>query len=308
MNIPDWVRRKALLKGAAGQTWLDEIGGTVERLGRDWGVTLGRILDGGTEALVAEVTAANDEPAILKIPVVGQDTERTQLRVLARAEGRGYARLLRADESTGAMLLERLGARLDTLGLPVDAQIARICATLEEAWLVPWDGLGLQNAERKAAALTALITEEWPKLGRPCGARAVETALEFARVRARAFDPAEVVLAHGDAHAWNTLLDPKRAGRFKFVDPDGLAIERAYDLAIPMREWPEELLPDPVNLAQRRCRLLARRTGVDAQAIWEWGFVERVSTGLVLKQLEIEPVASHFLAVADACAGAKRLD
>jgi hypothetical protein len=34
--------------------------------------------------------------------------------------------------------------------------------------------------------------------------------------------------------------------------PDGLCIERAYDLGIPMREWGAELLAgDPVALGQR---------------------------------------------------------
>ena len=28
--------------------------------------------------------------------------------------------------------------------------------------------------------------------------------------------------------------------------------------------------------------MLAERSGVDAQRIWEWGFLERVSTGLYL--------------------------
>jgi streptomycin 6-kinase len=308
MNIPDWVRRKALLKGDIGEAWLDDVGEHVARLARDWDFELGTVLDGGTEALVAEVILARSEPAILKILVAGQDPDRTQIHVLRQANGRGYARLLRADETVNAMLLERLGEQLDRIHLPIDAQIERICATLEAAWSVPSAGLNVPDGAHKAVTLATLITTEWPKLGRPCGESVIDTALEFARRRERAFDPRDVVLAHGDAHAWNTLADPQRAGRFKFVDPDGLVIERAYDLAIPMREWPEALLPDPVSLARRRCRLLARFTGVDAQAIWEWGFIERVSTGLVLKQLGIEPTASDFLSVADACAGVLRCD
>lgn len=91
--------------------------------------------------------------------------------------------------------------------------------------------------------------------------------------------------------------------RFQLVHPDGLFIERAYDLGIPMRERGAELLAgDPVRLGQRRCRQLARRTGVAFEAIWQWGFVERVSTGLLLQQLGLEPQAREFLRVADAWA------
>ena len=65
------------------------------------------------------------------------------------------------------------------------------------------------------------------------------------------------------------------------MDPDGLVAEPAYDLAIPMIEWSRELLDgDATRLGRERCL-----TGVDARGIWEWGFVERVSTGLLAIQV-----------------------
>src|SRR5439155_8960831 len=49
--------------------------------------------------------------------------------------------------------------------------------------------------------------------------------------------------------------------------PDGLIAEAEYDLGILMREDPRELLEgDP----RSRARWLARRSGLDATAIWEW--------------------------------------
>jgi len=102
----------------------------------------------------------------------------------------------------------------------------------------------------KASSLADFIEVSWRDLGEPCSARTIDMACRFADIRCRAFDPATAVLAHGDAHAWNTLVVPGGgARRFKFVDPDGLFVERAYDLAIPMREWGAELLAgDPVAL------------------------------------------------------------
>ncbi len=80
---------------------------------------------------------------------------------------------------------------------------------------------------------------------------------------------------HGDVHEWNAL---QAGGGFKLVDPDGLLAEAEYDMGIVMREDPLELMHgDP----RQRARWLARRTGLDAAAIWEWGVVERVSTGLL---------------------------
>jgi streptomycin 6-kinase len=132
-------------------------------------------------------------------------------------------------------------------------------------------------------------------------------ACRFAETRGRAFEPETAVLAHGDAQAWNTLLVPGQdLRRFKFVDPDGLVIERAYDLGISMREWGAELLAgDPVSLGKRRCAQLARRTGVAPEPIWQWGFIERVSSGLLLLKLGLENEAREFLAVADAWAAAE---
>jgi streptomycin 6-kinase len=38
---------------------------------------------------------------------------------------------------------------------------------------------------------------------------------------------------------------------------------------------------------------------LDATAIWEWGVIERVSTGLLLTQIDLQPVARQMLAAAD---------
>ena len=98
---------------------------------------------------------------------------------------------------------------------------------------------------------------------------------------------------HGDVHQWNALEAPDG---FKLVDPDGLVAQPEYDLGIIMREDPLDILDvDP----QERARWLAARTGLDATGIWEWGVVERVSTGLLGTKVGLQPVARHMLAVAD---------
>jgi streptomycin 6-kinase len=80
----------------------------------------------------------------------------------------------------------------------------------------------------KALGLATFIETTWRALGRPYCARAVDTALQFAGLRRRAFDSPRAVMAHGDAHAWNTLCVPGDGpSRYKFVDPDGLVVEPA---------------------------------------------------------------------------------
>jgi streptomycin 6-kinase len=102
------------------------------------------------------------------------------------------------------------------------------------------------------------------------------------------------VLVHGDVHQWNTLASPD--GGFKLIDPDGLLAEPECDLGVLMREDPVELLTGD---ARQRARWLAKRTSRNAEAIWEWGVVDRVSTGLLCTRLGLEPVGRQMLAVAD---------
>jgi streptomycin 6-kinase len=96
-----------------------------------------------------------------------------------------------------------------------------------------------------------------------------------------------------DVHQWNALQAP---GGLKLADPDGLLAEAECDLGILMREDPLELMHgDPRD----RSRWLARRCGLDAEAIWERGVTERVCTGLLATQAGLQPAGRQMLAAAD---------
>lgn len=305
-EIPDAVRRRAEAEGDVGRAWLDGLDALVEGLATEWGLILGRTLSGGTEAMVAEAVMADGRKAVLKIAVPGQTTTQSELRVLMIAAGRGYAEVYRHDAGRRAMLLERLGAPLHEFGLPAGEQLEILCATLREAWAPMPEGEPFMTGAEKAESLAAFILEEWRGQGKPCPARTVEVACAFAEERRRAFDPDHAILGHGDGHAWNTLAVPEsEPRRFKFVDPDGLFIERAYDLGNIMREWGAELLAgDPVAIGRARCRRLADLMGVDDQAIWQWGLIERTSSGLMLAKLGMKDEAREFIAIANAWAAA----
>ena len=63
-----------------------------------------------------------------------------------------------------------------------------------------------------------------------------------------------------------------------------------------MREDPLDILDDDPH---ERARWLAARTGLDATGIWQWGVIERVSTGLLATKVGLQPVGRQMLAVAD---------
>lgn len=290
-DVPEVVQAKARVAGA--DDWLHHLPATVAALGGEWGFTTGRVFTEGTEAFVVEADLADGTPAVLKLLVPRSgDAARHEITVLRLAGGDGCVRLLAADEAVGALLLERLGPSMHSLGLPFEQRLPLLVDAARRVWR-PAPAVDLPTGADKAAWLAAEIPRMWEATGRACTDRAVEHALGCAKRRLAAHRSARAVLVHGDVHQWNALRAAD--GSFKLVDPDGLLAEPEYDLGILMREDPVELLDgDP----RERAMLLAEWTGLDPLAIWEWGVVERVSTGLICTQVGLQPVGAQMLAAA----------
>jgi streptomycin 6-kinase len=292
LDVPEVVRNTARALGQ--EAWLDALPAMVRELSVEWSLTVGRVFDGATEAVVAEVTLQDGSAAVLKLQVPGRAAAAVhEVTVLRLCGGHGCARLLRADESRGALLLERLGRSLYELRVPLEQRHEILCATAAQVWR-PAAGSGLPTGADKGRRLIEWITTAWDEIDRPCAERAVEHAVACAARRIAAHDDERAVLVHGDVHQWNAL-EAQRG--FTLVDPDGLLAEAEYDLGVLMREDPRELIEsgDP----RARARRLAALTGLDVTAIWEWGVVERVSTGLLATRVGLQPVGREMLAAAD---------
>ena len=286
--IPPVVREKALAVGA--DAWLDELPRLIASIEADWGIRVVRAFRDSTEAYVAEARSADGQRAVLKLIVPRDgDAAAHEAAVLRLAAGDGCPRLLREDIARGALLLERLGRSLSELRVPMLRRHEILAAAAARIWR-PAHGSGLPTGAAKARWLADFIASTWEELDRPCTERAVEYALACAERRGAAHRDETAVLVHGDVHQWNAL---ESGDGFKLVDPDGLLAEREYDLGIVMREDPLE-----GDLRERADRL-ARLTGLDIDAIWEWGVVERVSTGLLGTRVGLQPVARQMLEAAD---------
>ena len=196
------------------------------------------------------------------------------------------------------MLLERLGPNLDELGLPLDDLLEVVAATLRSFWRPVDRQVSLPTGAEKAAWLAMLIVTTWEQLRRPCPRIVIDRAVGYCDERAAAFDWRRAVLVHGDAHGWNTVTNG--AGAYKFVDPEGVWSEPEQDLGVPMREYNVPLLAgDTSRLVRRRAESLASWCDVDSEAVWQWGYIERVSTGLLnLRDFADDADATAFLEVA----------
>lgn len=294
IEVPAVVRKKAVACGA--MAWLDALDDLVRSVAEAWDLRLGAAFGDATEAVVLAASRADGMPAVLKLLVPRHGgAARHEAVSLQLASGDGLVRLLEADIERGALLLERLGPSMHDCDLPIDERLAILTGLARRVWR-PALGCGLPTGASKAAALAEQIVESWEELDRPCSEAAVEDAVQCAERRAAAHDDERAVLVHGDVHQWNAL---RSGDGWALVDPDGILAEPAADLGVLMREDPTELLAgDPWG----RAHLLGGWCGVDPVAVWEWGVIERVSTGLLCTEIGLQPVGREMLWAADALA------
>lgn len=286
------VETKARLVGATG--WLEALPRLVAELEELWSLELESVYPDGTEALVAAVHLEDGGEAVLKVVLPQRgDPAGAEISFLELAAGRGCAELFRADRERGALLLEKLGPSLSELGRPFLERDEILVATASQIWRPVEQGTFTDGAT-KGASLSSDIERRYAELDRPVSGAALQQALACAERRIAAHRPERSFLVHGDVHQWNAL---RAADGFKLVDPDGLAMEREYDLGTIMREDPLEMIEgDPTK---RAVRLASLAGGLDPVAIWEWSCVERLSTGLLLLQIGMEEIGRDMLAVVE---------
>ena len=293
LRVPDVVARAAAARGAGG--WLRDLPGLIAELEAEWSVSVGRPFPHSSEAFVAEASLADGTPAVLKL-LIPQDgaSARHEITMLQLAGGLGCVRPAAPRRPTGCASAGAPRGPLYDLGRPLAQRLEILVATVAKVWR-PAAGSGLPTGAARARGLGDFVTTQWEELDHPCTEAAVDHALACAARRISAHDDGRAVLVHGDVHQLNALQVPGRT-TFKLVDPDGLLAEAECDFGVMMRNDPMELLDgDP----WARARWLAERCGLDATAIWEWGVVERVTSGLRCTRIGLQPLGRQMLLVAN---------
>jgi streptomycin 6-kinase len=277
---------------------LDDLEYLIWDLERRWSLEVGAAMPQSGASFVAEAKRADGTPVVLKVAmpadVDGPEALEREARVLTSAGGRGCVRMLAYDSEMAAMLLEQLGAPLAESGLPLDRQLTVICETLPRLWANPPDPTMPSEVDR-AAWVGDFLGTEWERQGRPCPEALIDLGRQLAGRRSDSFRPERAVLAHGDGHAWNTLGRLSGHRSYVLIDPDGFFAQPEYDLAISMREYLDDLLAgDPLIRGRRRASFLARATGLDADIIWEWGYLELLVNALMLTKTDKNPEAGQI--------------
>jgi streptomycin 6-kinase len=291
LDVPDEVRRKVVADGNVA--WLVELPSIVESLAQDWSLTIGRTFRGGHAALVVEATLADGTAAVLKVGVPGSRRALGfEAAVLRLADGDGCARLLRDDLDRDALLLERLGPALFDVVPDPAARHDVLCDTAVRLWRPLAPDVDLPTGADRATEFADLLPRWWEETGRACSRATVDDALACIERRRLAHDDQRAVLVHGDVHDMNALQAAD--GSFKLIDPGGLRAERACDLGTIVR-----CNPGTGDDLRARADRLAARTGVDATAIWEWGTIYRVTSGLYCRTIGFQPFGDLLLVEAD---------
>jgi streptomycin 6-kinase len=289
IKLAEDMRRTAEAQGEEGRAWLAALPCHIAAVSAAWSLTIGEVLHGGKNAYVTRVRANHGTLAVLKIAPPWMELV-LQVRTIEAADGHGYVRLYAHDLHHNAVLLEPLGPTLTTVSPSIEDSLDVLAWTLLQAWQVPRSAAPIVvSGGDKASQLIPLITDLWVRLGSPCSLRLRDRAIRYAEQRAAAFDADTSVVCHGDPHPNNALVvagsRPAAESGFVFIDPDGFVCDRAYDLGVVIRGWSEVVLAseDPVALVRTYANRLAAVTSVDDEEIWQWSFIERVSTGLFLQ-------------------------
>lgn len=288
--VPSLVQNRANALGSLGVTWLKDLPDLIAELERRWSISVGEPIDGGTSSYVAHARTVTGEDAVLKLAVPDRWV-RHEIQLLQAAAGNGYSRLVESDVESGALLVEAQGPSMYQLKWSMDRSIPVLCETFRQAWTVEFStSAHVQTGRSKADSLAELIDRSWKNLDQPCSPTVIETALRYTERRSASYSEDRCVVVHGDPHPGNALrvrqARPGAESGFVLVDPEPFFAEAEYDLGVVLREGTDEYLGGSAReLARRRCSSLAKHSGLDGDAVWEWGFVERVSTGLFVLEL-----------------------
>jgi streptomycin 6-kinase len=305
VRLQPLTRAKVAALGDDGARWLAALPQVLAHLRSAWSLTFDAALPGGSESYVTRATTRHGQPVVVKVAVTA-DGFAEEAATLQRAAGRGYARLLDVDLTRNALLLEALGGSLEVSGQPPETQLEILVDTLRTAWQPVGPEARPVPGVDKASQLYRLVNDLWLHLDRPCAEQVVFQALQYADTL-RHPPAAALVVLHGDPHPGNALAVAPRPGGetgYCFVDPDGFVGDMAYDLGVTLRDWSSRLGDGSARgTAERYAGLLADRSGVDLARIWQWGFLERVSTGLYVMSFGATALGRRFLDTAERLAG-----
>ena len=272
------ARTEAGVFGEAGTAWLASVPATVERLRDAWGLVLDEPFDpGGYVSWAAPGLRSGEEPVVLKVGVPDRES-RYEADALRHFDGRGAVRLLEADTTSGALLLERAIPGAAVIGLDDVGATSACAAVLRQLWQPPSEGHPFDLVRDRVEPWIAGWDDEWERSGRPCPRRFLDEAAEVMREGVGSDGAGDVVL-HGDLHQENVLTATR--ARFLAIDPKPMVGPRELDAFALLADRGSTLGPGQrPEVVRRRADQLADELGLDRGAMCAWAFAYNVELSL----------------------------
>lgn len=261
-----WMSRLPSDGGPTGADWAAEVDRLTRECLDEWDlVPVGAPMTGWTAVVHPVQRRSGDvtQPLVLKVgwPHVESAQEHLALRTW---NGRGAVRLVAADPSRGALLLERLDATRDLDSLDIEEACA-VVGGLYRRLHVP----APPTIRPLAAYLDPYLTQLRQRTDIP--RRVVTRVTGLARDLLA--DPAPRVLLHSDLHFQNVLAADRAP--WLVIDPKPLAGPPAYELQPLLRNRFDELGTGPAMRwsVRHRLEVTCDAAGLDAEVGRLWSIV-----------------------------------
>lgn len=273
IGAPELKRTVLELHGARGAAWWRALPDLLERCARRWSLTLLPPFDNLSYNYVAPAVRADGSEAVLKVGVPNPELS-SEIDALRHVDGRGGVRLLAADDSWGALLLERLRPGVTLVTVEDDEAATRIAAgVMQQLWRPPPEDHNFRSVADWAAGLQRLRAHFDGGAG-PFPPHLVALAERLFAELLPSMDPP--VVLHGDLHHDNILAAERRP--WLAIDPKGITGEPAYEVGAWLRN-PLPQVADWPNLEQilgRRVAIFAEMLGFEQQRLLAWGVAQAV--------------------------------
>ncbi|MGS2805769.1 aminoglycoside phosphotransferase family protein [Nocardia sp. MW-W600-9] len=294
--------------GAAGERWLVDLPGLVEKLCVAWESTvIGPAFGGGTHAFVAPVRRGDGSVAVLKVPVVDEENVAEATGLFCYG-GDGAATLYRFDVASGAMLMEwaRPGEPLlaqpgfpSLEGRPENAGRVRLACRLlrrlrREPVGIPADYPTLPTAADMVAQWTARLQRPEPELAEVLPAGLREQALAWC---ARLAVPAgPLLVVNRDTHLGNIVAAEREP--WLLIDPKPYLGDAAFDAGF-LSMIQVQSTPTPAH-ARAVVAATARDLDVPVDRAHGWAFLRAIEEIIWSVEDEDAEMLPLHLAVAHA--------
>lgn len=259
----DWISRLPAEGGPSGAAWAAQAQRLLAEQFSRWDLRADGDLRTGWTAVVAPVTRDGERLALKVVrPSVDTDGEPLALRHWA---GDGAVRLVAAEPSRGALLLERLDPSRDLLAIDVEEACTVIGSLLARLHrpappglhrLGPWSQQWVEELQRRTSLPRRFVT------------RAVALHGELLR-----HPDSESTLLHGDLHFENVLAGERE--HWLAIDPQPLGGHPGFDLHAVLRNRKGELGTGPAFRwsVRRRVELVCDAAGIDPDLARLWTIV-----------------------------------